>query len=70
MPLARSPRATSIHASNLDVNDANKAPRAARWIGRSLADQTIINDLSQPSRLFHANEIRADTARAKATADF
>jgi len=25
MPLARSPRATSIHASNLDVNDANKA---------------------------------------------
>lgn len=48
MPLARSPRATSIHASNLDVNDANKASRAAR--SDDLADEVvrcaIINDLS------------------------
>lgn len=46
MPLALSPRATSIHASNLDVNDANKASRAARS-DDLLADavRAIINDL-------------------------
>lgn len=37
MPLACSPRATSIHASNLDVNDANKASRTAR--SNDLADE-------------------------------
>lgn len=57
MPLARSPRATSIHASNLDVNDANKASRAAP--SDDLAGAcAIISDLYRGHLdFFNANEI-------------
>lgn len=40
--IARSLRANSIHASNLDVNDANKAQRAARL--NDLADEVVLRD--------------------------
>lgn len=60
MPLARSPRATSIHASNLDVNDANKASRAAPsddLVGDAVRARSLAISIIAISIFFSANEI-------------